>query len=105
MTVKVVPAPFSLSTSICPFISSTILLVMGMPRPVLPYRLVLEESSWANASNSFGRNSLLMPMPVSLMTNLRVDLPSNLAVSSTVNVTFPPSGVNFTALPRMLIMT
>ena len=36
VTVKVEPTPFSLSTEMLPFISSTMLLVMGMPRPVLP---------------------------------------------------------------------
>ena len=36
VTVKVLPFPFSLSTSMCPFISSTTLFVMDMPRPVLP---------------------------------------------------------------------
>ena len=45
VTVKVVPLPFSLSTTMFPFISSTMLFVMGMPKPVLPYLLVDDESS------------------------------------------------------------
>ena len=48
---------------------------MAMPKPVLPKRLVVEESSWLKASNSLGRNSLLMPMPVSRITKRREDLP------------------------------
>ncbi len=67
VTSNTVPLPFSLSTSIWPFISSTMLFVIGMPSPVLPYLLVLEESSCENGSNSFGRYSLLMPIPVSLI--------------------------------------
>ena len=56
---------------------------MAMPKPVLPKRLVVEESSWLKASNSLGRNSLLMPMPVSRITKRRVDLPLKRAASST----------------------
>ena len=103
MTVKVVPLPFSLCTSMVPFISSTMLLVMGMPRPELPHRLVEEESSWEKGSKSFGRYSLLMPMPVSLMVKRSVTLRSNRAVSSMTKVTVPPAGVNLTALPKILI--
>ena len=102
---KVVPTSFSLSTSIVPFISSTMLFVIGMPRPVEPYLLVVELSSCENGSKMFGRYSLLMPMPVSFMVNRRVDFPSSFATSSTIKVTVPPSGVNLTAFPRILIMT
>ena len=41
LTVNSVPTPFSDSTEIVPFISSTIFFVMAMPRPVLPYLLFL----------------------------------------------------------------
>ena len=88
-----------------PFIISTMFFVMGMPRPVLPNLLVAEESSCENASKSFGRYSLLMPMPVSRKVKRRVVLPSNCAAVSIVKETVPPSGVNLTALPRMLIIT
>ena len=105
VTVNVVPLPFSLSTSILPFISFTRLLVIDMPNPVLPYLFVDEESSWLNASKIFGRYSLLMPMPVSLMIKRNVEFPSNRATFCTMKRTFPPAGVNFTALPRILIST
>ena len=64
--------PCSLSTWILPFIISTIVFVIAMPSPELPNLLVVEESSWLNASNSFGRNSSLIPMPVSEIVNLSV---------------------------------
>ena len=88
-----------------PFIISTMFFVIAMPRPELPYLLVVEESSWAKVSNSLGRNSLLMPIPVSAMVKRRVVWFSNCARRSTVSSTFPPSGVNLTALPRMLMST
>ena len=76
VTVKVVPTPFSLSTSIWPFMSSTMLLAIGMPSPVLPYLLVEAASSWLKASKICGRYSLLMPIPVSFTENLSVAFPS-----------------------------
>ena len=78
---------------------------MAMPRPVLTYLFVVEESSWENVSNSRGRYSLLIPMPVSEIVKRSVDFPSNWAVLSACSSTFPPSGVNLTALLRMLIRT
>ena len=67
VTVNVVPLFFSLSTWISPFIMSTMFFVIAMPRPVLPYWLEVPLNSCEKASNSFGRYSLLMPMPVSFM--------------------------------------
>ena len=46
-----------------------------------------------------------MPMPVSFTMNRSVALSSKTVMGSTMKVTFPPSGVNFTALPRMLMRT
>ena len=88
-----------------PFIISTMFFVIAIPRPVLPYLFALFSSSWLNASNIFGRYALSMPMPVSFMMKRSVDLPSNCAVRSTMKLTVPGAGVNFTALPRMLMMT
>ena len=99
---NVVPLPFSLSTSMVPFIISTMLFVMASPSPVLPYWFALCASSWLNVSKMRGRKSLSMPMPVSLTVKRRVDLPANCAVRSTRSCTEPPSGVNFTALPSTL---
>ena len=103
VTVNVVPSPFLLSTSICPFISSTRLFVIGMPRPVLPNWFVEDESSWEKASNILGRYSSLIPIPLSRITNLSVELPSYSACFLTVNETSPPSGVNFTEFPSILM--
>ena len=105
VTVKVEPAPFSLSTVMLPFIISTIFFVIAIPSPVLPHLFALFASSWENASKIFGINSLSMPTPVSRMTKRRGAFPSNCASGSTIKETVPPSGVNFTALPRMLMRT
>ena len=108
-TVKVVPSPFLLVTSIVPSIMSTSLFVMAMPRPEPPYLLVELSSSCENASNIFGRYSSSIPAPVSLMTNFTLQLspvpPAQQPSASVRNVTFPPSGVNLTAFPSMLIST
>ena len=72
---------------------------------MLPKRFVEEVSSWLNASNRCGRYSSLMPMPVSRKVSLSVTFPSYRCFSSIRKVTVPPSGVNLTALPSMLIMT
>jgi alpha-mannosidase len=64
-----------------------------------------DESSCVKVSNSFGRYSLLIPMPVSAMVKRRVDWFSYFAILSTVRSTLPPSGVNLTALPSILIST
>lgn len=66
VTVKVLPAPSSLSTSMVPPMASTSSLAMGMPRPE-PLRAA---SFWARGScvkgsKSFCRKALLMPRPVS----------------------------------------
>ena len=53
-TVNSVPAPFSDSTLIVPFIISTMLFVMAMPRPVLPYLFLRVLSSWEKASKILG---------------------------------------------------
>ena len=45
LTVNVVPTPFSESTTMLPFIISTIFLVMAIPKPVLPNLFVEVELS------------------------------------------------------------
>ena len=101
VTEKDVPFPFSLSTVIVPFISSTMLFVIDIPSPVLPYLPVGDDSSWLNGSKIWGKKSLLIPMPVSLITNSTTAFLSNRAFSSITKLTLPPSGVNFTAFPRI----
>ena len=51
---KVLPWPSSLSAPISPPISSTSRLEIASPRPVPPYRRVVEPSAWVNGSNSRG---------------------------------------------------
>ena len=68
VTVKRVPLPTWLCTSTVPFMRSTSFLTMGMPRPVPVTRLSVLERSRENSSKMCGRNSSLMPMPVSSIT-------------------------------------
>ena len=62
---KVAPRPGSESTPMLPPIRSTMRLQITSPRPVPPYRRVVEASACANARNRLPMLSLLMPMPVS----------------------------------------
>ena len=62
---NVLPLPTSLSTQIRPPISSTSRVEMASPRPVPPYRRVVEPSAWAKASKMRCCLSCGMPMPVS----------------------------------------
>ena len=62
---NVAPWPASESTPIWPFISSTMRLEMARPRPVPPYRRVVEASAWLNAWNRRACAAREMPTPVS----------------------------------------
>jgi len=65
---KVDPSPTVLSTHIDPPISSASRLLMASPSPVLPYRRVVEGSTWLNDSNNRSIRSSGMPIPVSRTT-------------------------------------
>ena len=102
-TVTVVPLPCSLSISIFPPIASTSLLVIVIPSPVpeTPLRVALR--SLEKELNTYGRNSFDIPIPLSLTTNVKSERsPSPFISSWTLRVTFPPPGVYFTALLRIL---
>src|SRR5689334_8114991 len=65
LTVKVVPTPSSLSTSIVPPCISTSRLVSASPRPVPPGRSPEGSVSCSNARYSFDRSDGAIPTPVS----------------------------------------
>ena len=65
VTVKVVPTPFWLSTSMVPCIISTSLFTMGIPSPVPSILLSVVLFSLENSSKMWGRKSSDMPMPLS----------------------------------------
>ena len=67
---KVLPTPGSLSSQICPPISSTSRRQMVRPRPVPPCLRVVDMSACVNGWNSFAACSGVMPMPVSRTENL-----------------------------------
>ena len=69
VTTNSVPTPFSLCTSISPFIKSTIFLVIAMPRPVPITALAPLFNSRSKGSKTFFTKSELMPMPLSLTWN------------------------------------
>ena len=68
-TMNSLPLPGSLSRVMVPPIRSTMFLVMERPRPVPWMPLTVELSSRVNSSKMCFWNSLLMPMPLSLMRN------------------------------------
>ena len=63
--VKVLPLPSSLSTSILPFIKSTKFLTIAIPSPVPGILDRVVFLSRVNNSNKDGKNSSLIPIPVS----------------------------------------
>ena len=93
------------TTVMAPPTSSTVFFATARLIPLPPKRAVVLSSSRSNTVNTFGRKSLSMPIPVSLMQNFSVDCFSKAAVFSIVNVTDPGASVNFTALLRILIST
>ena len=99
------PAPGALSTPMAPPIASTSRLQIASPRPVPPYRRVVDASAWLNGSNSAACRSGGMPMPVS-----RTSKRSTRAVrprrwrAATRDPATPPS-VNLSALPSRLNST
>ena len=62
---KVEPSSSRLSTPTRPPISSASSLTIARPRPLPPWRRVLDASTWVNASNTESNWSSAMPMPVS----------------------------------------
>ena len=70
--VKVEPLPCSLSAEIWPPIISMMFLVMAMPSPVPSTLLTVAVRSRSKGSKTWGRKSLLMPMPVSRMESTKL---------------------------------
>ena len=68
---KVEPFPSVLSTPIWPPINSTNCLEIARPKPVPPYFLVVEASTWVKDWNSFFWSPGAIPIPVSLTLNSR----------------------------------
>ncbi len=101
---KVEPFPSTLSTWICPPISSTSCLEMVRPRPVPPNRRVVEPSAWRNDSKIRGSCSGLMPMPVSFTANSMTASSPLSSITSTRSDT-SPAVVNLMALPIRLTST
>ena len=71
---------------------------MGSPRPVPPYRRVVEVSACAKASNIWPRFSAGMPIPVSVTSN---ENDADVTLCSIICTRTPtsPRSVNLTALP------
>ena len=86
------PRP-ALSASTRPPCSSRMWRTMASPRPRPPWRRVLELSACRKRSNRCGRNSGVMPCPVSV-TVMTTSAPAPAHSSSTR----PPRGVNLIAL-------
>src|SRR6185436_5437376 len=92
LTVKVVPTPSSLSTSIVPPCISTSRLVSASPSPVPPGRSPEGSVSCSNARYSRDRSAGAIPIPVSITA---IDTRSSSRRARTR--TMPPRSVNFTA--------
>ena len=107
VTWKQLPLSRWLETVMVPPISSTMYLVMAMPRPVPSVRWTRALSSRAKESKIFFWNSSDMPMPVSwTMKWVRMKSPPRgESFWETVMVMLPSSGVNFMALERRFSRT
>lgn len=104
VTVKVVPEPAALVTSIVPPIKSTIFLVIAIPRPVPSILSVFDVWERSKGVNRCGRNSWSMPMPLSLKTKRKCPYPVGASVNCLISsLSFPPRGVNLIELLRILV--
>jgi hypothetical protein len=68
---SVEPSPSRLLTAMEPPMRSTSCLAIASPRPVPPYCLVVEPSTWLNFSNTESSLPAGMPVPVSPEVNHR----------------------------------
>ena len=98
VTVKVLPWPNWLMTSISPPRALARRREIARPMPVPPKRRVVELSAWVNGWNSPPSVSGEMPMPVSEMANCTRPEPGAGSRLRTDTRT-PPCSVNLTALP------
>lgn len=95
---NVLPAPGRLSTPTVPPIASASRRQMASPRPVPPYRRVVEASAWAKGSKSRSAVAGSIPTPVSV-TSKRTVTPAAVGWPATpARSTTSPDEVNFTAL-------
>ena len=83
---------------------STSCLEIARPRPVPPYFLVVEPSTWLNFSNTESILSAGMPGPVS-RTEIRIRARAASRDSHSTAITMLPLGVNLMALPTRLVIT
>ena len=95
------PLPGSLVKRMCPPISVTNRDEMANPNPVPPYLRVVDASACVKASKMRVCCSADMPMPVSRTSKLMPPFGAGL----TMTPTWPPRGVNLTALDNRLTST
>ena len=101
---KVEPCPASDSTPMRPPIRSMMRLEIASPRPVPPYRRVVEASAWLKAWNRRSCADWAMPMPVSRTSNRSWCWALVSPIRRTV-IAMLPRSVNFTALLIRLLST
>ena len=103
MTIKVVPTPYSLSTSIVPSISSIREWVIASPSPLPSTVLFLSTSNLLNLSKRESISSGFMPIPVSFtLRTRRIPFSCSIPLSESVIL---PSCVYFTALFKIFTIT
>ena len=96
-TQKREPTPSSLSTPTLPPINAARSLTMARPRPLPPWRRVLDASTCSKASKIVPSWSDAMPMPVSVTATRTVSARASCASTSRSRRTLPRS-VNLVAL-------
>src|SRR5439155_2380610 len=99
---NVLPLPTTLSTPMAPPIISTSRLEIASPRPVPPYRRVMDPSAWGNDWKNRSPTSGATPIPVSV-TEKRTKASSVVCSTSAACTTTSPHSVNLTALPTRLV--
>ena len=101
---NVEPSRGTLSTPISPPMSSTSCLLIASPRPVPPYRRVVEPSSWEKQSKIIDWLERLIPTPLSSTSNL-ISSDADDSLKTENRATTSPLSVNFTALPMRFTRT
>lgn len=87
-----------------PPISSTSCFEMESPRPVPPYRRVVEASAWVKRSKTRESGSGAMPIPVS-STPKRTRAWVSASCRAVTSIRTWPEGVNLIAFPARFIST
>ncbi len=101
---NLLPRPGELTTPISPSINCTSFLEMVVPSPVPPNFLLMDWSAWVKLSKIDCCSFFVIPMPVSMTSNLSLTRSSSESSEKRFS-SIDPLSVNLTALPNKLSST